>query len=403
MTTPEQNSSLQTLDAQQRAEFVPKQYFDVISKRADNNRMQPALIFTADNLKSIKRYAHHVLRLPKGVEEISGAHDLSLLNIDVDHVDRLYTNLRTHVGTWDVLERETKTLGTRLDLFAGTFLGEGEQLIEKLQETEAFRSLRARLRDVIDEVSLARVGFREVGESDRQQIASLGTYLSLIREDIDDVKLSIGAIKERAQWFADAVVKQLRPDIDALMRQIKEVNPEKTIDALREQIVPLDREIEQMNAAYDKLVGLAFTGLVFGPIGVAITGGIFGAQAEAVRATHRRLSRQRDVLARQVASINPMIGVFETTSAQIADLKFRLTEVQTAAKNLEDVWNMLGVYVEQSGEDLEQITTDVQLATFILRFERVVRPWKSIRDISSQLSKIFNETMDEIIKQGEHS
>lgn len=403
MTTQEQNSSLQTLDAQQRAEFVPKQYFDVISNRADNNRMQPALIFTADNLKSIKRYAHHVVRLPKSVEEISGAHDFSLLGIDVTHVDRLYTNLRTHVGAWEVLERETKTLGTRLDLFAGTFLGEGEQLLDKLRETEAFRSLRARLSDVIDEVSLARTGFSEVGESDRQQIANLGTYLSLIREDIDEVKLRIGAIKERAQWFADAVVKQLRPEIDALMRQIKEVNPEKTIDELREQIGPLDREIEQMNAAYDKLVGLAFTGLVFGPIGVAITGGVFGAQAEAVRATHRELSQQRDLLARQVASINPMIGVFETTSAQIADLKFRLTEVQTAAKNLEDVWNMLGVYVEQSGEDLEQIATDVQLATFILRFERVVRPWKSIRDISSQLSKIFNETIDEIIKQGANS
>ncbi|MHA6193386.1 alpha-xenorhabdolysin family binary toxin subunit A [Pseudomonas wadenswilerensis] len=400
--TKEQNPSLQVLDAQQRAEFVPKQYFDVISNRADHNRMQPALIFTADNLKSIKRYVDYVLRLPKSVEEISGVHDYSLLGIEVEQVHRLYTDLRTHVGAWDVLERETKTLGTRLDLFATTFIGEGEQLLGKLQGTEAYRSLKARLRDVVDEVSLKRVSFSPVGEGERQRIASLGAYISLIQEDIAEVKQSITAIKERAQWFTDAVVKQLRPGIDGLMRQINQVNAEQTIDGLREQLVPMDREIENLNAAYDKLVGFAFTGLVFGPIGVAITGGIFGAKAEAVRAAHRRVSNERELLARQIASINPMIGIFESTSAQIADLKFRLTEVQTAAKNLEDVWNMLGVYAEQSAEELGLITTDVELATFILRFERVVRPWKSIRDISSQLSKIFNETMDEISKQGAH-
>lgn len=400
MTTQEQNSSLQTLDAQQRAEFVPKQYFDVISNRADNSRMQPALIFSADNLKSIKRYVDYVLRLPQSVEEITGSHDFSLLGIEPDQVYRLYTDLRTHVGTWDVLERETKTLGTRLELFAETFIGEGEQLVDKLKATEAYRALRSRLGDVIDDVSLTRVSYKPLDEGERQQIVSLNTYLTLIAEDILEVRSNITAIKERALWFTDAVVKQLRPEIDGLTRQIKEVNAEKIIADLREQIVPLDKEIEQLNAAYDQMVGLAFTGLIFGPIGVAITGGIYGSKAEAVRATHRRLSRQRDVLARQIVSINPMIGIFETTSAQIADLKFRLTEVQTAAKNLEDVWNMLGVYVEQSAEDLGQITSDGELATFILRFERVVRPWRSIRDISSQLSKIFNETMDEISKQG---
>jgi|GEM_PF-937319 len=403
MTSQEENESLQVLDAQQRAEFVPKQYFDVISSRAENSRMQPALIFTADNLRSIKRYAHYVLRLPKSVEEINGSHDFSLLGIDVTHVDRLYTNLRTHVSAWDVLERETKTLGTRLDLFAGTFIGEGGALIEKLAATEAFRTLKARLGDVVDEVSLERVGFSQIGERERGQIASLGNYLDLISEDVAEVKLRITAIKERAQWFTDAVVRQLRPETDALNRQIKDVSPEKVIDGLRAKIVPLDKEIEKMDATYQKLVGLAFTGLAFGPIGVAITGGVYGAQAETVRLNNQRLRRERETLVRQIATISPMVGVFENTSLQIADLKFRLTEVQTAAKNLEDVWHMLGVYLEQSGEELGLITTDIELATFILRFERVLRPWHSIRDISSQLSKIFNETMDEISKEGTSS
>lgn len=402
MTTKE-NDSLQAMDAQQRAEFVPQQYFDVISRRADNNRMQPALIFTADNLRSIKRYVHYVLRLPKSIDEINGTHDLSLIGIDAAQVDRLYTNLRTHVETWDVLERETKSLGTRLEIFASSFITDGRTLIEKLEATEAFRTLKARLRDVVDEVSLARSGFRVLGKGERKQVADLHSHLGIIAEDIAEVRQQITAIKERAQWFADAVVRQLRPETDALNRQIKDISPEKLVDDLRQQLTPLDEEIEKMDASYQKLVGLAFTGLVFGPIGVAITGGIYGAQAEGVRAANNLLRRKRETLVQQIEAISPMVGVFETTTLQIADLKFRLTEVQTAAKNLEDVWNMLGVYVEQSGEELELIGTDIELATFMLRFERVLRPWHSIRDISSQLSKIFNETVDEISKEGTFS
>ncbi|MFW3898976.1 alpha-xenorhabdolysin family binary toxin subunit A [Pseudomonas bharatica] len=399
MNTKE-NDSLQALDTQQRAEFVPQQYFDVISRRADNNRMQPALIFTDDNLRSIKRYVHYVLRLPKSIEEINGAHDLSLLGIDAAQVHRLFTNLRIHVGAWDVLERETKSLGTRLEIFAQSFITDGGALITTLQQTEAFRTLRARLRDVVDEVSLARTGFSPLGEEDRKQVASIRSHLEFIAKDISDVRGSITAIKTRAQWFADVVVHQLRPETDALNRQIKDISPEKLIDDLRQQIAPLDKQIEDMDVSYQKLVGLAFTGLLFGPIGVAITGGIYGAQAEAVRAANNLLRRKREALVQQIQAISPMVAVFETTTLQIADLKFRLTEVQTAAKNLEDVWSMLGVYVEQSGEELALIDNDIELATFMLRFERVLRPWHSIREISSQLSKIFNETVDEITQEG---
>ena len=400
MTTKEQNESLQTLDAQQRAEFVPKQYFDVISKRADNNKMQPALIFTADNLKSIKRYVEYVLRLPKTVEEITGSHNLSLIGLDAEQVHGLYTNLRTHVGQWEVLERETKTLGTRLDLFAQNFIQDGETLLGKLQATEAFRALKGRLGDVVDEISLKRLRFTAMGEKDRQQVASVSQYLDLLRDHVADVKSATTALKDRAQWFSEAVVKQLRPEVDAVMGQIREVNPEQTAAELRKQIAVLDKEIELGDAEYKKLVGYAFTGLVFGPLGVAITGGVYGSQAEAARTRNRRRRRERELLIKDLGSINPMLGIFESTSLQIADLTFRLTEVQTAAKNLEDVWNMLDIYVQQSGEELGLINSDIQLATFMIRFERVIRPWHSIRDISAQLSKIFNETVSSISQQG---
>ena len=109
---------------------------------------------------------------------------------------------------------------------------------------------------------------------------------------------------------------------------------------------------------------------------------------------------RREVLTEELATLNPLIGAFERIALQIEDLSFRLTDVQTAAKNLEDIWSQMDMYVGTSQTEMQQINSDIKLATFIHRFERVVRPWEKIRGLSAQLSKIFNETIDEISKEG---
>ncbi|WP_110972493.1 alpha-xenorhabdolysin family binary toxin subunit A [Pseudomonas huaxiensis] len=395
-----QNESLQALDIQQRAEFVPKQYFDVISSSAENNRMQPALIFSADNLKIIKRYVEYVYRLPKSAQEISEGHDFSLVGLDVQLVVNHYKNLRQHVEAWDIIERESKLLGTKLEQFASEFVAQGGHLVSALKSTKAYGLLSERLGNVMDDVTLQYQPYRALESSDKAQIGDVKDFLSFIKDDIAEARQDIASVKDRAVWFSNVVVRQLRPEIDGLMQRIKDSGGEKKIGELRKQIEPLDELIAQKSDEYQALVGYAFTGLAFGLIGVAITGGIYGAQAEAVRAEKNELISLRDRLAQQIAAINPMIGSIEKTSLQIADLKFRLTEVQMAAKNLEDVWSMLGVYVEESEEELLQIDTDLKLATFVHRFERVVRPWETIRGLSAHLSKIFNETLDEISRQG---
>lgn len=400
MNAVEHNPSLRDLSVQQRAQYLPNQYFEVIANRTEDSRMQPALIFTADNLRTIKRYVDYVYRLPKTVDEISQGHDYSLLGIDPTLLHNHYTNLRRHADAWNLLERETKRLGAQLEHFAKQFVEQGDLLVKALTSLEGYGALSLRLEGVLDEVTLTRTTYQPLGEADREQIVKLGTYLAFVREDIAEARDEISVIKQRAIWFTDVVVKQLRPEVDGLMLRFKDVDAEKKVNELREQIAGLDARIEQMNGEYQALVGYAFTGLVFGPIGVAITGGIFGAKAEQVRYAKNELIARRETLAGLVASINPMIGGLEQTASQIADLKFRLTEVQTAVQNLEDVWRVLGVYVEESEEEMGLIDTDIELVRFIRRFDRVVRPWETIRGLSAQLSRIFNATIDQIRQEG---
>lgn len=400
MNAVEQNPSLRDMSVQQRAEFAPKQYFGVIANDDVSSTMQPGLIFTADNLRVIKRYVDYVYRLPKDIDEITQGHDYSLLGIDPALFESHYKSLRKHADAWVVLERETKQLGGQLEHFADQFIQQGDLLVSALKKLDGYGRLSQRLSGVVDEVTLTRTTFQPLGREDRKQIVTLGSYLELIREDIAEVKLEIASIRGRASWFAEAVVKQLRPEVDGLMLRIKSVDVAKRINELRQQIAVLDVDIEQRNGEYQALVGYAFTGLLFGPIGVAITGGVFGSKAEEVRRAKNELIARRSGFAEAVAAINPMIGDLERTASQIADLKFRLTDVQTAAQNLEDVWGLLEVYAQESEEELGRIQTDIELARFIQRFDRVVRPWVRIRGLSVQLSRIFNTAIDEIRKEG---
>lgn len=393
MTVSEANESLLKLSNRERAEFVPAQYFQVISSPDEKNRMQPGLIFTAGNLKAIKRYAGYVHRLPKSVDEITGGHGFKEAGIDPEDIHKHYSELRKHVEVWGLLERETKTLGTELELFAEGFISQGDTLIEKLKKTEAYNRVSTRLKDVLDEVSLRRVPSTALSKADQERLVSIDVFIQFIKSDIEEIRLRIESVKARAQWFTDAVVKQLRPQNDLLKARFDSVSIEAQILELQARITPLDVSIQQKSNEYEMLVGYAFSGLVFGPIGVAITGGIYGAQAEAVRHAKNALIDERQMLTDKINALSPMIGYFEATALKLSDLKFRLTEVQTAAKNLEDVWHMLSVYVEESAEDLGQIKQDVQLVAFIIGFERVVRPWKNIHNLSTQLSKLFNEAI----------
>lgn len=399
MIETEQNPTVQAMSTQERAQLVPNQYFEVISNRPDNT-LQPALIFTADNLKTIKRYVHHVYRLPKGVTDITGGYDFSTLRINPDDIKRHYDNLRIHADGWGRLERQTKRLGAQLESFASEFTKQGGDLVLAVKRLGAYQSLSQRLGDAMDDLTLERTPFRALDSKEREEIVTLGDYLSFIKSDIKEARKDIAEVKAGAFWFTDLLVRQLRPENDRLMQKVKDANVEQRVNELRAELEPLDAEIGQKEGEYQSLVRYAFSGLLFGPIGVAITGGIYGSQAERVRAQKNLLIARRDELTRDIAALHPMIGAFERIALQITDLKFRLIEVQTAAKNLEDVWNLLGVYAEESEEEMVLIDTDIKLATFIHRFERVVRPWERIRGLSAQLSQIFNETIDEFSKEG---
>lgn len=387
----EENRSLVGLTAQQKAELVPRQYFEAIT--GSTSSLEPALIFTPDNLLTIKRYASVVRRLPPDQQSLASVANFELLGVNAEHIHAFYEDLRMHVAGWNVLEAETKTLGTQLENFASNFTSDGEKLLSIVRGSAAAKLINSRLQDVDeDELELIQPTRLEAHELS-SVTSSVGEYLAVIEEDVSLAMQRISAVKERANRFARDVVDNLRPKAEGLVQEFVGHGDQAHLQAVNNMLGEIDQLIAEKNSEYKSLVGYTLAGLWFGPVGVAITGGIYGPEAERVRKEKNQLIGERERLTADLAQLSPEVGKFENTRLLIHDVEARLVDVETAAKNLEDVWNMLGVYTDESRRDLQRIDTDVSLTRFAIRFERVLRPWGNIRNISRQLSETFNETL----------
>jgi len=376
--------TFEELTPSERAERIPQQIFDLKKK-------EPAFIFSKANLLLIKRYEAAVRQLPSSREELAGTLDFAAVGLKIDEVHRFYEDLRRHVNGWDGIEDACKKMGTELQVFAEALFREGVQFIAELKLTDAWVSLE---NTSLNDIDLEKTPPVPLSSKDTKTFKDgVDHYLKEIESQIKERLNSIRHVKALTDRFADVIGSHLKPTADGLIKEMNKKDVSLGVQKIDQELEELDNAIQRKLDEYNGLVGAAFYGLAFGPIGLVITGGIYGAQAEGVRADKNALIATREELAIRKSSVLAQSESFESTKKLIMDLQFRLVEVRTAVKNLEDVWVLLEVYVEQSLAQLEKVDTQVLLKKFVRQFQRVISPWQDILGISKTISTLFNETI----------
>lgn len=378
------------LDPMAKVKMLPERYFSFLGNRMGNSQQIGSLL-TAENLKAIKKYVNVVNQLPRTQAEIEREVDYGALGVDVTMVNDLYVALHRHVYEWDILERSIKQLGPEIELFAESLVQRGGNLLDNLENSEVFAALKKRKAE-----QGGNVYTQEFSEEEQAQITNLLTpgITELVRE-IESTQRRIDDVDARANWFNNEIKRELKPRMGRLLKHFDEkVSHEGTLEK-RRQLDQWDEQIDQLKSEYDANVGYAFTGMVLGPIGLVITGGVFGSQAERIRATKNALIEQRDELARALAMVAPALKDFERVSTLVRDLQFRCKDLSAATKRLADVWLFLASYASTSVSEAKELGTITQLESFVHDFSEVIKPWAKIGNICHTLSQLFNELVDE--------
>ncbi|MHC8365549.1 alpha-xenorhabdolysin family binary toxin subunit A [Pseudomonas sp. ZT5P21] len=378
------------------AKYVPVQYFGVMAGKNAPDYKDGTFIVKKSNIVAIKRYVNLSLLLPVdlgAVERLLGYIHADSAGLEPRDIQALHQEIHKHALSWGTLERETKDLGGRLDLFSRGFINTGALVVDHLKSFTGYRNLFGTI-DTLTPEEQAALASIPLGNSDTEKVNSLIRYLGRMKSDIENFYNRVSSVKALATEFSRKITEDLLPAINIKVRDVEAAGIEKDAkdEQLKLELKELDERIAEKLAEYSGLVGYAFTGLVFGPIGVAITGGIFGSQAERVRAEKNRMLERRGALLEQMRSAN-ISKLMNDLAGRLIDIRTLMVDAEKGARNLEDVWAIIWLNIDESAVRLSEVDNALDLNMLVLDLQAVVEPWRVISGHARALSKVFNEVV----------
>jgi len=386
---------IQTLS--EAAKYVPVQYFGVMAGKDAPAYQDGTFIVKKSNIVAIKRYVSSSLRLPVNLSEVEkflGYIYADVVGLEPRDIQDLHQKFHQHALSWRTLERETKDLGGRLDLFSSGFIRTGELVVNHLKNFEGYRNLVGTI-ETLTPQEQAQLAAIPLGNSDTEKVNNLSVLMVRWKNDIESFYKKVSAVKALATEFSRKIAQELIPAVETKIRTVEAAGIEKDarVERLKLELKELDQVVAEKLDEYRSLVGYAFTGLVFGPIGVAITGGIFGSQAERVRGEKNALLERRTELLEQMRGANISM-LLNGLAGSLIDIKTLVDDAEKGAKNLEDVWAFIWLYIDESAVRLSEAQTALDLNMLVLDLQSVIDPWKVIKGHANALSRVFNEVAD---------
>ncbi|MBV7566614.1 alpha-xenorhabdolysin family binary toxin subunit A [Pseudomonas sp. PDM27] len=375
------------------ARFVPVQYFEKKVENIDDE----TFIVKKSHVVMIKRYVRAGLSLPVNLGEIEdylGYKNAGHPLLEPTSMQQFYQEIHSHALSWATLERETKNIGNRLDLFARSFFESGSAIINLLKETETYRRVEGNI-DSLNDDEKTQLASIPLSSTDTKRVESLRKALKYAKKDVAEFYLAVADVNAMAVEFSRKISDGLLIKLEHKLKAVDEVSIDKHegIDRLREQIKDLDEAIAEKQTEYDYQVGYAFTGLVFGPLGLIVTGGIFGAEAEKTRAQKNELLEQKNRLVTQMSSARLSQNLI-TLTTNFSEMRALMKDAENGIKCIEDVlgivWNSLGV----SLGEFEDGASDLDLILLVLNLQAIFNPWKTIQGHAHALSTVFNQVVE---------
>ncbi|MBJ7263065.1 MAG: alpha-xenorhabdolysin family binary toxin subunit A [Burkholderiaceae bacterium] len=368
---------------------------------------RPSGIFTKEDLINIKTYVRNGLALPTqraAVETAIGYKKIGIHGLEPADIQTIYSAINTHAQTWDGVEHHVVQQGIDLTAAAKQVLGTGDEIISTIKEMPILERTRTKLGDLTDQ-QLKEITY---SSEDKEIAVALGDILATMKQDIDAHREKTVKVKSQVSDFRIALVGGklsngqetigLEPQVKAKNNLMRQNNLSKTTALLEAQIKEKNDRIEQLKKDYDKYVGLSFSGAAGGIIGLAITGGIFGAKAEAARKEKNALLDEVQKLESQVTGKKALQTAIEALSRSFNDLGTRMLDAEIALNHLDYMWQSMMTLVDSSASEFAHINDAQRLTSFTANFKKIVEPWRDVQSSAEQLVHIFDEAIEQYKK-----
>jgi hypothetical protein len=369
---------------------------------------RPGGIFTREDLINLKLYAKRGAILPQKADEVEayvGYKSSGIPGLEPADITDLFQQIGKHCLGWDAVEQAVLGQSIDLKVFSGKFVTTGHGILGNIKEMPILEKVRGTLGGI----SGLKPEDITYSSDDKEIAQTLGDTLELMRKDVDREQMKTLAVKKAVSDYRLVLVggklstgadtPGLEPQVTRKRKSMVDNKLAETIRTDEDSVKEKEGRIEQLKKDYDKYVGLAFTGAAGGIIGLAITGGIFGAKAEQARKEKNELIEQVRVLKEKVSASKKLQKAIDTLALDFSDIGTRILDAETAMGHLDYMWASILSLIESSQEEWKNIDNGMKLTTFISSFTNVIDPWKQVGDLSGELVRVVDEGRAEYQKR----
>jgi hypothetical protein len=374
---------------------LPLEYMTVAMNDGNHEGREAALILTEEDILNIKRYEKYSLNLPTTLERVEnqlGFTSSKLPGLEPRDMLVTYQAINSHAKTWATIESEVKLTGVNIDAFAAQFTATGNILLKAVDRMDILDQLDLSVGDLTLE-QVAAIKPIPLNAKDLRIRTTLSIYLKNTAEDINRYQKNAQDLTRDITTFARTLNEDLIPIINDKIVLARRSDLEQQTAELEKDIARLTLDIEQKREEYAQAKKNITWGGFGGPIGIAISGGIFGSQAEKARKAKNKLIAEKNAKVLELKEKRPLAAAIRSLEVLFEDMNIRMEDAQESSTHLRDLWAMLAAYVNRSAESLASITDAQQLFEFVLQFEAVVRPWVEIKGMTQKFLYLFESAL----------
>lgn len=358
-------------------------------------------IVTSHDLIKIKSYVNKALSLPYKIDDVIKFIHYSKINesqLSPDNILSLFIQIREHAFEWNQIEYAIKQQAIDLEIMGREITSTGESIILFISQMP----LLAKISTIINDISEQELKNIRYTSQDKEVSTQLIHILESMKEDIENERDKTIKIKDSLSTFRSKIMggkdsqnvnhHSIYHDILNKKRFINEFYTDNSRSLIEERDL-LVEEIEMLKDEYKHYVGLAFTGLAIGVIGVIITGGIFGSKAESIR-------KKKNELVEKVKRINIEIDIYANLSLHLNTLYIELSEIELfiedanmALEHIEYVWQAILTEIETSIIHFNKINNVLELIKFSIYLEKIIAPWYMVIGYSKEILLSFDDAL----------
>ena len=390
---------LSEMTALEAAVIVPSQYIQMLSgdQASAVSKEEMGFIIRRSDIHSVRTYVRKAKLLPVDIQAINGQFGFTSVEVPelkpASIVD-FHVQVIRHAESWGELEDGTKELGRELNNFSGSFLTTGKAVVDIFDRIETSVFFKHDLNGLTEEQKKQMRGI-VLDSSDLEFVQVIKDYLLRLEKYTIDYIGKTEKVSQLAGAFERVLTDKLIPQVNDKLDRYRDAGlPTKQQDLVN-HIKALDNEIDQLTKDYKYHVGYGLSGAVFGPIGMAVTGGIFGSKAEKIRARKNLLIADRNVAKGKLKDQERLIASLDKINDTFIDLNTRMHAAEKGAKQLADVWGLILNYLKDANKLLGNVDTLSKLHVLKLDLELLLNPWTRVRDYTVQINDAFNEILDE--------